>query len=236
MAFCLEHKVSPFPAECATKAVTQQEQQVIAYCVKRLQQVKVNTVSRSDMTGMRALYINKGLVWDRASWSTLKTIFDGAHRYESGIVIENRLPIGEAITKEFTHVLKENFTTPNADMLRFLLIYAGKGMFRPGEVAPPKEKTAESSLYCIIKAKDIKVDSWPNYKYHTVTLKMHKTNHNHAVEQLVTVPVPQNLHIRAPLTRHLKRVAARQALRMNIEPGTMTVPELLSCCDRPLFE
>ena len=23
---------------------------------------------------------------------------------------------------------------------------------------------------------------------------------------------------------------------MNIEPGSMTVPELLSCCDRPLFE
>ena len=186
MTFCLKHKVSPFPVDCATKAVTQQEQQIIAYCVKRLQQVKVNTVSRSDMTGMRALYINKGLVWDRASWPTLKTIFDEAHRYECGIVIVDRLPIGEAISKEFTPVFKENFTSLNADMLRSLLIYAGKGIFRPGEVAPPKEKTAESSLYCIIKTKDIKVDSWPNYRYHTVALKMHKTNHNHAVEQLVT--------------------------------------------------
>ena len=101
MAFCLEHKVSPFPADCATKADTQQEQQVIAYCVKRLQQVKVNTVSRSDMTGMRALYINKGLGWDRASWPTLKTIFDGVHRYEGGIVIGDMLPIEEAISKEF---------------------------------------------------------------------------------------------------------------------------------------
>ena len=60
---------------------------------------------------------------------------------------------------------------------------------------------------------------------------MHKTNHDHAVEQLVTIPVPQDSHIRAPITRRFKRIAAKQALRMNIIPGTMTVPELLACCD-----
>ena len=236
MAFCLEHNVEPFPAECATNANTQQEQQIIAYCIKRLQQVKVNTVSKSDMTGMRALHINKGLGWDRASWPLLKTIFDGARRFEGDIVVGDRLPIDEDMLKEFVPVLKENFTPANSDIVRSLTTCAENGMFRPGEVAPPKEKTVESSLYCIIKARDIKVDVWPNYRYITVALKMHKTNHDHAVEQLVAIPVPQDSHIRAPLTRHLKRVTAKQALRMDIVPGSMTVPELLACCDRPLFE
>ena len=236
MAFCLEHNVDPFPAERATNANTQQEQQIIAYCIKRLQQVKVNTVSKSDMTGMRALHINKGLGWDRASWSLLKTIFDGARRFEGSIVVGDRLPIEEDMLIEFVPVFKENFTPANSDLVHALTTFAEKGMFRPGEVAPPKEKTVESSLYCIIKARDTKVDVWPNYRYITVALKMHKTNHDHAVEQLVTIPVPQDSHIRAPLTRHIKRIAAKQALRMDIVPGSMTVPELLACCDRPLFE
>jgi len=137
---------------------------------------------------------------------------------------------------EFYPVFKENFSPANSDMLRSLTTCAEKGMFRPGEIAPPKEKTTESSLYCIIKVKGIKVDAWPNYRYLTADLKMHKTNHDHAVEQLVTIPVPQDSHIRAPITRLLKRIAAKQALRMNVLPGTMTVPELLACCDRPIFE
>ena len=79
MKFCLGHHVNPFPVTWASKAELQQEQQIITYCGKRLQKVKVNTVSRSDMTEMRALHLNKGIDWDKCKWPLLKTIFDGTY-------------------------------------------------------------------------------------------------------------------------------------------------------------
>ena len=200
MEFCLGHHVNPFPVTWASKAALQQEQQIITFCGKRLQKVKINTVSRSDMTGMRAVHLNKCLDWDRCQWPLLKTIFDGTYRFQGGIIIDDRFPIGEDKLIEFAPVIKKHFTTANSDMIRSLGVVAEKGLLRPGKIAPTKAKTSESSKYCVIKCKYCIPVGWPNYRYLTIRLRMAKTNHDHAVEQLVTVPVPQHSHLHSPLT------------------------------------
>lgn len=100
------------------------------------------------MTKVRVIYLNKRYDWDRIKWPFLKIVFDGAKRYQGCIIIGNRLPIREDKLIDFAPVIKKHFSPENIDILRGLTVVVGKGMFRPGEVTPPKSKTSKLSILC----------------------------------------------------------------------------------------